>query len=67
MPSSTTARSASALPGPRAARCVVTYQAGVHKSGTIHYAWCGAPRTNALIGPTGALCPWRSKAVTVYA
>jgi hypothetical protein len=27
----------------------------------------GAPRTSAMIGPTGALCPWRSKAVTVYA
>ena len=26
-----------------------------------------APRTSAMIGPTGALCPWRSKAVTVYA
>jgi hypothetical protein len=27
----------------------------------------GALRTSAMIGPTGALCPWRSKAVTVYA
>ena len=27
----------------------------------------GVLRTSAMIGPTGALCPWRSKAVTVYA
>jgi hypothetical protein len=27
----------------------------------------GAPRTSAMIGPTGGLYPWRSKAVTVDA
>jgi hypothetical protein len=25
----------------------------------------GVLRTSAMIGPTGALCPWRSNAVTV--